>query len=235
MGGLVQALCLAGMIASVVWLRTDHVILGEALAACFATLVLFRFRDIIKFKALGVEIEQAARKARKVAREAKATTDQLRALAAILGKLELDNLGLRNRLGVLPPRTLLSIRDRVVEVLQIAGCSEEEVRRATTLLESTIRFDFAGAITASASKFLMQTLPKRHDDERYKAFAQKIGDLNQKQGPLSPAPANEYRLLLDEFDVQETEAQRCLEEFELYDRTGETPSREGDSNYFPEM
>jgi hypothetical protein len=232
---VVQGFCLIGALAAVAlfgWIRSDNVLLAEVLTACVAILVLFRFGDVVKLKWLGLELERATQKAVQATEEAKASAAQLRALAAIVGKLELDNLALRNRFGQLPPRTLMAIRDKLIDALRVVGCSADEIAEAKRLLESSIRYDLVLKIGGPAGKALMDSCPKKHEDEQYKTFVKKWGDLSSKGGWISPAPSADFRALLDEFEIKDEEARQRLSEFELYDRTGQAPSYVGDTNYF---
>jgi hypothetical protein len=232
--GAVQGLSLIVALAAVVlfgWIKPNHLILGEVLTACIATLVLFRFGDVTKFKALGVELEVAARKAAEATEQAKASTAQLRTLAASVGKLELDNLALRSRLGSLPLRAKAAIRDQLVEALAVAGCSADDLERAAKLLNASFRFDLTLRIGDPASKALARMCDNRYDDERLKTFGEKWQDLSGKQGWLSPAPSEDFRSLLAEFGVNDPDAHQRLEEFERYERSGELPSDPKDANY----
>jgi len=203
-----------------------------AAVASLAALALLRFNNIGKLKALGLELESATRDAHEVTEEAKATVVQLRALSAMVGKLELDNLALRNRLGVLPPRKLLAIRDELCETLRIVGCSDREIARAQELLLATVRTDLGGKIISAAWENVSTKEPtiggptNMHD-----VFIEKTKPLMRQAGTFSVAAPAEFRRVLGGLDALSEDVVRRIEEFEEYERAGEVPSYAGDANY----
>jgi hypothetical protein len=58
----------------------------------------------------------------------------------------------------------------------------------------------------------------------------KCGDLRGKD--FAPAPASLFKKLLSESGVTDSSVLKCLDEYETYERTGGTPSFDGDANYF---
>jgi hypothetical protein len=180
----------------------------------------------LKLKALVIELENATRSATAATEEAKATVAQLRTLAALLGKLELDNLALRNRLGALPPSILLEIRDEVSKVLGVAGCSPDEIERAHALLMTTIRFDLATKIVNTAWEEFRESNPQAHN-----RFAEGVKPLRDPGSFSVPGP-EEYRRVLAQMNALSEGVTRRIKAYKRFERTGEEPTYKGDLNYY---
>lgn len=232
---ILQASCVVAMVAFIsVFGALDRPAAATiGAASCLAALVLLRFNNIGKLKALGVELESAKRDAHEAAEEAKATVAQLRALAAMTGKLELDSLALRSRLGTLPPQKLLAIRDKLCTTLRVAGCSDADVAKAQALLMASIRADIAHKITSTAwDEYTAKVAEARSPGKANEIFAEKVGQLwRREEGTFAVATPAQFRRVLGELDALSEGVARRLEDFERYERTGEVPNYDGDSDY----
>lgn len=231
---VLQTICLVGMIVVLVifGLKDQWVAAGGAGICFVGALAVLRFSSMTKFSlsgSQGLVIENAVRAAHDAAEEAMATVTQLRALAATAGRLQLDNLALRNRLGVLAPRTVAASRDEVVTVLRTASCSDEDIAKAVKLLNDSLRYDLAMRVSSAAGEALMNACEKRHEDERYKAFVARIAT---SRGFLSAPSVAELRDAIVAFAVNDPGVTERLLDYERYERSGELPSYKGQEDYF---
>jgi hypothetical protein len=201
-------------------LRDQPGIATISAGACLVALLLLRFTSIGKLEALGFKLENATREAHEAAEEAKATVSQLRFLAATIGRLSLSQVALRNRLGVLSPRAQLHVRDQVFEALRSAGCTEDELARASRLIDRSVRMDLADRIADA-----MRAIEKGTFE-----VSAKLYELRGKS--FSPASASAFRKLLVECNVTDGTVMARLADYERYEQKGALPDLAVDPNYF---
>jgi hypothetical protein len=222
LSGAVQATIFVGAIASIVifgGLAKDSVVLGEVLTFCLATFVIFRFPEITKFKALGVEVEierarEATIAATRATEDAKATVEQLRGLAATLGKLVLDQTGFHNRLGNLSPLALGASRDRVLRAMSEAGCTGDELRAARRLIDGSIRMALVDRISGALAIVESMSPPRP-------GLAKKCSDLRGVS--FDPPPAAAFRKLVRGLDVTTPAVLSCVDDLERFEESGAIP------------
>lgn len=200
---------------------TAGVIKGELEAAGFfagigiAALLMLRLPDLVEFKAFGLEA-----KLRESIREAEATIDQLRELAATLAGPALDDLAMHGQTFThLTFEHRCSQKERIVTTLRSIGLAETKIEEVADLWTSVARFFVAAEMNARVHK-------------RNPQLARELRKVIGKRDDLSP-PAQIKAFL----DAHEIEAD-VLEIFDDYDRlwrTGELRHPERISSNFALM
>ena len=197
---------------------------GVAGCVGVSALAFLRFTSIGKLKAggrdWGIELEKATREAHEASQEARATVRQVRAVAATIGGLALDQLALRGRLGVISARALKAIRDNVIESLLEAGCSDVEAKDAAMLLDGTMRFDLAKGIQDALWRLYREQQPPT---EALRTAAETMAALLSFTAPAPPAKFSE---LLQKHGIVEPDVAKALEDYERFDSKGELPPEE---------
>lgn len=219
---LVFLIAFLGLVASValgLWKPGRAAEMGIAVGACLFTMAFTRLEKFKVLKGAGFELQM--KEAEKVVREASATLEQLRDLAAVTSKISLDTLARSGVRTFQPVPEKLRLQGELVPVLQQIGVRPDEIAQATKTMDEVVRRQHALKIRRGA--FAEVAAQTAKDTTRVNA----LFPLNEALEQLVPSndiyapPARVLRTCIADHKLTMTDGlEDLLRDYEHFETTG---------------
>jgi hypothetical protein len=205
----------AGLLYAVYWFtKTPGTEASKMAIAVGAALVCMAFarRDAFEFLKIG-SLEVKLREAQEAAEEARATTEELRVVAAALSQVALDTLaatGLHG--GIIPDTEKLRLRDDVVASLRQIGVPEPTIERALVSLKRVTLARHANRVRNIALEVL------GHQNDKYMGLQDRLRDA--LRFPQYTAPADVLREIIREHGLLDRHVEEAIADYRHFEETG---------------